>query len=420
VYAETYIFQDYDHYGGVSYLINDGFLPTVQAEAAKLVLQVQNAIADATDPWPTLKTDQKAWVLKHDVVAKALDEQHWVQNRYMKYTSVVPGLANPPNSTDELLTTLYAPYVTTAKKIYTGFICRDGYDDSKCWKTPSNVLGWDCDVKVSQINNLPKGAKNALETGGLRTFQFENVCKVVASPPEYLGVDVFFNQALQAGDWANVQNPGLLIKKQGLKLADGPRMYIVAGLQVVLGNKQTAVIDASTAGSKTDPVSGQTVARVVQLPQFQTGPGILHSHADASNIGTAELALPTKPVATSNDMSRLRQPENTSSANIVLPLHGRHGSERILDEPGKGPDPGSILSSRSWTPAERNNDSFAKNTASICCMVLSSTNDTDNAKAFKALHYLGGDALWDTETAIALWASPDNTTLDIEAMKMSQ
>jgi hypothetical protein len=109
--------------------------------------------------------------------------------------------------------------------------------------------------------------------------------------------------------------------------------------------------------------------------------------------------------------------ETTEAARPPKARHGPQVVSFVVDEPGAK---GGILGSRDWAPSKRNANSFARNASSICCMVLSKTTDTDENKAFKALHYFGGDALWDTEAGIALWASADGTPIEIEAMKMSQ
>jgi hypothetical protein len=104
---------DDDHYGGVQFLINDGFLVMAKPEAEKLRLEVQNAMA--TKPWPPAKKDQAEWIKDNDAVAKALAGTYYAQNRYMKYKTIVAGFADPPADTDELLTTLYLPYMSTDK-----------------------------------------------------------------------------------------------------------------------------------------------------------------------------------------------------------------------------------------------------------------------------------------------------------------
>lgn len=329
----------------------------------------------------------------------------------MKYASSATGFNAVPDETDDLLTTLYLPYFIGPKKAIgtkCTFTCMDGYDDAACWATGSdscNVLdvSWG-KVEVEQITtNLPSDLSDSDEdlliSGKNYNLTLRKVCKVVANPEAYLGAEIFFNVALPApATLTSVTNPGKLVKAHKLKIAQGPRIYIIAGLQEVIGGKQVTEPREKTAGDP-DPFEAP-------LPE----------HAiDPSTPLPVRSKLDTR-TATGNGPAG-----NPSNASDRVPLSGKPppGVEEILDE-----DETDLDNARNSNPSWRTGKSVPMNAASLCCIVLYRTDDSATAKdgdCFKALHYFGGDALWDVETAIANWAVPSGADpLNIEALKLSQ
>lgn len=350
----------------------------------------------------------------------------------MKYSTPVTGFNDIPDSTDGLLTTLYLPYFIGPTKAIDKctFTC-NGYTSSACWKTGTescNVLDLrSYSVHIPQITSLPpnmsKSDGKMLKTGKYFNLDFCNICKLVATETAYLGAEVFFNAPLASVAWGSVQNPGQLVKAHNLKLADGPRMYIVAGLQKVLGNKQTLVTAGRAKGPGADPFNPPAAAHAPSLfpiPPLHNG---IASDAVAPKEDRSSPSISLLPV-------RSKPNDKTDAANSLenKPINAFHailssgrpppGAEGVLDD-----EQDELMKCRDWRLDERTGHSAPMNSASICCMILYKTTDNatvNDASCVKALHYVGGDALWDVESAIAKWATPPGTTLDIEAMKLSQ
>ena len=171
-----------------------------------------------------------------------------------KETATDPVAVSP----DKLQTTFYIPYVHDEKR--TGLRVAPKTSDKqpgagKKTKLPSFIPNHATLYQPGAANTLGLLGEYSYKVGKAtysKFFRFFDVCKLVAVYQDYLGVDVFFNQTLPAGtSYTTIKNPGQLVKAQSLTAAMGPRMYIVAGDQVILGN--TPLAQSATAAAPTAP-----------------------------------------------------------------------------------------------------------------------------------------------------------------------
>ncbi|KAL8672156.1 MAG: hypothetical protein Q9168_003379, partial [Polycauliona sp. 1 TL-2023] len=255
----------------------------------------------------------------------------------------------------KLLTTFYAPYVHD----YNSSGSRIGPDTSDSKKTggkkrstfiPNHGKGY---ISGSSSNTLGLAADYSYKIGTskvkTRSFNFLDTCNLVAFYDDYLGVEVFYNKALPADtSWTTITNPGLLVKAHVLRPSSGPRMFIVAGDQTILGN--TPLAQATTLDVPTPP--------------------------------------PTTPIVHNN----------AKSSQLSL-----HPIMRVVDEAKS-----TALGHRQTYKFRKGSEQM--NCPSIACLVISSTMEAPEAmtaaqegRSWRLWHYMAGDALWDVEGAIAAW-----------------
>ena len=350
---------DKDHAKGIEDLVYEAIDKQLRPGFDDLVAQARKD--DAKDPFAGFK--------ETDVSG--------IQIPYFKYAD--PAIANPFNTTttpidaSKLLTTFYIPYIND---IYTGAKVpenvrlapktRDYGDTSKVKDTRKWLCNYRTSYKLTN-NTLGFSYLYKYRSGGgeaKRLFGVFDLCRLVGQYPEYLANEVFYGKSLTSNNWQNIQNPGQLIKLHGLTASNGPRMYIVAGDQVVIGN--TALAKTATVASG--------------APGTTTSDGVTKSKA----------AFFRGPIV------------------------------RIVDE--HNPAVGTRIA------GAREQKSEPQNTPSICCVILSSTVDdpssidaTREGTSWRLWHYMAGDALWDVEGAVSNWlkqapGSDPSTTF----MKVSQ
>ena len=170
-----------------------------------------------------------------------------------------------------LLTTFYVPYIDNNRD-ESSFRLGPSTSDSKP-KVLNSGKTWICNhdgtYTVGGVNTLGLIGYFTFKIGSgkpiKKGFKFFDVCRVIADCRDYLGVDVFFNKALPAGIYGSIKNPGQLIKAHGLTMSSGPRMYIVAGDQVILGNTPLAASATVLAPVKIPPKTNAKFHPVMKI-----------------------------------------------------------------------------------------------------------------------------------------------------------
>jgi hypothetical protein len=253
---------DEDHWGGVRQLIKDGC-----KDALRNNVELQNIVTKSQSG------DDGVSALEQDVSG--------FQCRYFKYTVVQPSgiflpQADPrkaPKVRDrsQLLTTFYCPYLYGPQQ-YEGKLPRETKlrDGSKVGTKSTNYTPHDeddikkldgpffvqnqCRVFIDGTRKNTLGARIVFNyTHGreatARIFRFLDLCKLSCEFSEYLGAELFSGWMPAPSDHLTLTDPSLLIKKCLLKPEDGPRMFIVAGDQTIIGNTplaKEAVLPSST------------------------------------------------------------------------------------------------------------------------------------------------------------------------------
>lgn len=257
---------DRDHWGGVRQLIRDGCKIALKenVELQKIVTESQSG-------------DDKVSALEQDVSG--------LQCRYFKYTvAQPPGIFLPQakprkapkvRTRSQLLTTFYCPYLYGPQQ-YIGKQPRETNlrDGSKVGTKSTNYTPHDeddikkldgpffvqnqCRVFIDGTRKNTLGARIVFNytlregkatVATARIFRFLDLCKLSCEFDEYLGAELFSGWMPAPSDHLTLKDPSLLIKKFLLKPEDGPRMFIVAGDQAIIGDTPLAtqaVLPSST------------------------------------------------------------------------------------------------------------------------------------------------------------------------------
>lgn len=252
---------DEDHWGGVRQLIKDGC-----KVALKTNVELQNIVTKS------LSGIDEVRALEQDVSG--------FQCRYFKYQVVQPsGIFLPqvdprkaPTVRDrsQLLTTFYCPYLYGPQQ-YEGKRPRDTklVDGSKVGTKTTNYtkneeenINMDgpffvqnqCRLFIDGTRKNTLGARIVFnythEKATARIFRFLDLCKLSCEFNEYLGAELFSGWMPEPSVQRTLTDPSLLIKKCVLKPEDGPRMFIVAGDQTIIGN--TPLANEAVLPSRTD------------------------------------------------------------------------------------------------------------------------------------------------------------------------
>jgi hypothetical protein len=330
--------------------------------------------------------------------------------RYFKYASDdplkprIPGF-NPVAGVDDALTTLYVPYRCSLLPTGTR-IGPMGRDDEAMGEPSIRPKHANSDSKniITVLENNQNGkftatGKNTVSLVGsikyrfgdpvrlsngrldinnpvcYKQMRFDLLCNLVCTKSAYIGAELFENKLCRSKNITagSLTNPARLIGPNGwdLKLSDGPRMYIVAGGQTIIGN----------------------------TPLYDGG-----------------LTATASPF-----VSFASDPVNASPSHDIR-VNFHFGNEIKVVNKGEGflgkgiPFPPPFLGSKK------------KNAPSICCIIISSLRktgvpDPPPETSFQILHFLGGDSLFDQEGGLASWLSNGFTPswkTESLAMKLSQ
>ena len=362
---------DKDHYGGVIALLLDGYQNQLDNDANIATLKAQStatyntAVAGGATP-------TRAQIEAFDQVLSRPVLQLY-QSKYLKYGGGPP--AGFPNNTPaplnafipmQPLSTLYAPYqyVTKINRTPTPPVLTP---NTLGVGSPSSTIGrihrLQCNQGGRYRTVIPMTPPNDLDiavsyqyqrswpvnpSNRVKFFRFAAACQLVAHYEGYLGAELFTNTLLSSRPLPNtpalMTSPLQLVQAHGIAVGDGPRLFIVAGAQVIIGNTPLAVRAAG-------------------------------------------------PIVT-NALSRRRRP--TPQAKMVdekrrIPPH----QVKIVDENINPAPPMDVTRT----------GSIPKNSPSICCMILTRTA---TPPGFANKHFFAGDALWDVEGAVVNWATLRN------------
>ena len=272
---------DGDHYGGVLALLLRGYHTQVTNHPSFKALITQSA-TDYTNTPASQKTDLTEekiadLVARLDLVAKQPKLQT-LPSRYMKYGTALPTLqvtGNPPstlfpNSNFELLTTMYAPYQYVSCNLAAGAAELEKFSDgvgSSSLELASGdpifccnqgalynpYLGKPNELDVRMIAEYQRAWPGTNPVGEEKEFYFARACKLMAHPeplassgPDgYLGAELFTNTLLPTGHTpAQMTTPLALLNAHGVQAGVGPRIFIVAGAQKIIGGVNLAAVPA--------------------------------------------------------------------------------------------------------------------------------------------------------------------------------
>jgi glyoxylase-like metal-dependent hydrolase (beta-lactamase superfamily II) len=353
-----------------------------------------------------------------------------VRSKYLKYGADYPaaprfvlGTATEktvaPVGQDQLLTSFYVPYQSEAGKLGpppsaeglastrakgTFFSSNANGDyvlkadrgvssvSNQNWLTI--LMASSYQLKVPDVQKLDSGNLSAAATNVEPTYvkdwRLLYCCKLYADFEDYLGAEIFYGTN-GTSVWRTWKNPAGLLKDVNLSPVAGPRMFIVAGDQMVIG--ETPLVQASRATKVETRINKFTDAEKMKLDTDRT----------KSNTGKEIVA---------------------TEGHSITHQSFSHPFSRIIDTYSQG-----HLGVRYTGNFRETSDD--RNSASLVCVILSSTvsdwttiTTTDQERnSFQALYYTGGDALYDEEGAVASWlrnpAAPWDL-LPLPAMKLSQ
>ncbi|KAL9034793.1 MAG: hypothetical protein Q9214_006885, partial [Letrouitia sp. 1 TL-2023] len=231
---------DVDHWGGIKQLLQDHISDCLN-KRSDLQTMLQAAKDSGTDGIKSLQPTVAGLQIPFFKYASA-------EPKALFKTAPKQGKAPDPAAIAlaTLLTTFYIPYIDTARDDN----YRLGPKPSDSSPKVSNsghtwipnhaqpyVVGKDNTFGMLGYYTYKVGTNKPVKKG----FKFFDLCKLVANYQDYVGAEVFLNKALPAGiTYDKIKNPGQLIKAHTLRSAMGPRLFIVAGDQVILGDTPLA------------------------------------------------------------------------------------------------------------------------------------------------------------------------------------
>jgi hypothetical protein len=303
-------------------------------------------------------------------------------------------------------------------------------------------------------------------------WHFIYVAKLLAHPSHYLGAELFYNDA-PAAAFATFATPIALMGN--VTDLNSPRMYIVAGNQVVVGNSALAASDtvvdqvladklaaltpkpssvntggegSSGSGGTGDSGSGADGNESSQSGDASMGGGKLSSGTDdgssplhtmlhsemavgrSKDTGTASTTSTTSLGTASSSLTTGQAASLPRSENIGLTAPGDTDSSS-LSHPSLSPSHSTTITSHRPLPravnsaptitghayTEFRNDPVPLNSCSIVIIIVTKISTTE----LRVMHYTAGDALFDVEIAVANWlALGGPATVRACAMKVSQ
>lgn len=353
-----------------------------------------------------------------------------VRSKYLKYGANYPANPRfvPDTATDKavadvgrekLLTSFYVPYQSEVGKIgpptsvkaaastsakgtyfssnadgvYVRKADRGSGVSNENWLT--FLMASRYQLKVPLVEKLESGNLSAADPNlnpvYVKDWRLLYCCKLYADFEDYLGAEIFYGTN-GTSVWRTWKNPAGLLKAVNLAPLAGPRMFVVAGDQMVIGD--TPLVQASRA----------TKAVQMRINEF-TAKEKMKFDTDQTKSNTSEEIVATE------GRSITHQPLFHPFSRIIDTFSEDHLGVR-------------------YTGGFRDS-SDDRNSASLVCVILSSTvtdwntvTTTDQERdSFQALYYTGGDALYDEEGAVASWlrnpAAPWDL-LPMPAMKLSQ
>jgi hypothetical protein len=273
---------DKDHFGGVRDLILDGYKLDVAAHAEITAALAQGVTNFAAAPPPPRRRWTPMLLNALDPIQQ-LETQTTFQCRYLKYAQVQPVPAfrrrtvppTPLNTVAQFtpLTTRYVPYQYSTRfdtRNPLGVKISDGIGPTTMKVERSVVFRCNKDLPYSPtIQNsldvlLNFKYSRSWPTPGRpspvkKEFRFIRACNLVAHYEGYLGAELLENRLLPVAARTLIVNPRELLVRQQILPAHGPRIFIVAGCQVLIDRARPAAT-ASVAHAP-NPLSRRVVFR---------------------------------------------------------------------------------------------------------------------------------------------------------------
>jgi len=266
---------DKDHWGGVRDLLLYGYRTDVAAHpqiTAALQQGVENF--NRVKPRPVNRKWDTAALNLLDPIQFDFETRNNVQCRYIKYAQAPSGtpfrLRSAPTPLGgagvfDPITTLYAPYqyvtrfdaahplgnpasdgVGTPTMKVEGRIVFRCNDDGQYVKGGGNTL--DILLMFKYPRSWPTVAR---PTPQKKEFRFLRACRLIANSENYLGAELLKNMPAPAAGWPGgiptVANPTALLGAYGITVADGPRIFIVAGAQRLINPALLPAVAATAA-----------------------------------------------------------------------------------------------------------------------------------------------------------------------------
>ncbi|MCJ1309778.1 hypothetical protein MMC25_003439 [Agyrium rufum] len=255
------------------------------------------SLQDQIGNHPTIKAARDNSTATSDRVSQFKESVASFQCKYFKYADPEPlPSANPiflPKTdttptpaidVEKLLTTFYCPYmgggpkpavtdVGPATSDYKSTAQAGPFFISNDSKPYIEGDGQVLSIRVFYSYDKPAGARGTLE----KCFRLIGLCRLRARYNDYLGFELFSSTAptgTAPSRHQGLTNPGKLISTFKLKKTSGPRLFVVAGDQQVVGKQPLAV--------RTTPEFPDTPIRIV-LPHGFVPPRV--DVVDVSDVG---------------------------------------------------------------------------------------------------------------------------------------
>ena len=302
---------DVNHWGGIRQLIRDTIEETLEKRSDLKALVTTSDVGTKTDNISTLYPAVAG--LQIPIFKYGSSEGANIFQKTPKQGAAAPIL--PTVASNTLQTTLYVPYDTAAAAKKGGLGSKESDTKAKDEIVQGSRNTFICNRGDYYINGgantLGALAFHEYKIGSAATrkkgFKFFDLCKVVAWYGDYLGVEVFSGESLPSGtSYRDITNPGKLIKAHGSSM--GPRMYIVAGDQVIIGNTPLAsantvaapVTSVPSAKAKFTPIGIRGRVNIVDETKPGLGDRVSGIRSKSEDINSASIACLILSSTTSN------------------------------------------------------------------------------------------------------------------------
>lgn len=290
------------------------------------------------------------------------------------------------------------------------------YDDQSNTENARNVLsivyvspGVDAPVRPSQdaVKKFMWDPGAQLKTSRSKSAQPGSLfavpsCRLRANYNHYLGAELFGGWP-GPSDWRRMETPGTLTTSYNLTPEMGPRLFIVAGDQRIIGSVNV-LADGTKIVPDPTPASSSGSTGILQSAR-------LSNAGSSSTPRTVSNSQAVSKVASSSPRFVLANSATLQAGQIAHRLPGS-GVVRMIDRPISG----NSATTGIVKDDSKRKGSHQKNTPCIASVILA----IPSAGAAPIVqHFSAGDALWDVEGPIVDWLA--KATIDGKAfLKASQ